>query len=83
MISSDVAPLGCARIRIPPTTGSVVGDKYDANRNGRVEADKVRDAIRDWFTEQVGSVVSTDQVRELIYLYFRGIDELAGDGEMQ
>ena len=56
---------------------------YDANRNGRIEADEVRDVIRDWFIEPVGSLVSTDQVRELIYLYFKGIDELAGDGEMR
>ena len=82
IILSHVDPLGYARIRIPPTTGSVVGDIYDGNRNGRIEADEVRDAIRDWFTEPVGSVVNTDQVRELIYLYFRGIDELAGDGEV-
>ncbi len=77
-ISDGVDPLGYSRIRIAEpvvTTGSVVGDKYDANKNGKIEASEVRDAIFDWFTEPVGSVITASEVRELIFLYFQALDE--------
>ena len=77
-IRDGADPLGYSRIRIAEpavTTGSVVGDRYDANKNGKIEEGEVRDAIADWFTEPVGSVVTTAEVRELIFLYFMALDE--------
>ena len=49
------------------TLGSL-GDRYDANNNGRIDKDEVLDAIDDYFE----GLVTKDNVLDLIDLYFAG-----------
>jgi hypothetical protein len=49
-----------------PTTGSVVGDQYDANDNGVIDLEEVYKAIDDYFDD----LISLEEVYEIIALYF-------------
>jgi hypothetical protein len=50
------------------TTGSVLGDRYDANEDGTIEESEVLEAIDDYFNPDIS--VTEKEVLDLIDLYF-------------
>ena len=51
------------------TTGSAVGNTYDANENGVIDVDEVLQAVDDYFDDIITDV---DEVLEVVDLYFDG-----------
>ena len=52
---------------VPSSLGEL-GDRYDANRNGRIEGDEVLNAVRDYFL----GLLTASEILEIISLYFAG-----------
>ena len=50
------------------STGSAVGDRYDANHNGVIDGPDVIQAVRDYFA----NIISGPEVIEVVRLYFAG-----------
>ena len=48
------------------TTGSVIGDRYDDNKNGVIDRDEVLQAVVDYFN----NIITRDEVLEVVVLYF-------------
>ena len=69
-IGDYIDMLGYARIRMASdvTTGSVVGDRYDANHNGVIDKVEVIAAFRDY----VGGQITKTQIIEIFRLYVAG-----------
>ena len=47
--------------------------RYDANNNGKIDRDEVLNGIDDFFTPPIGSVITREQVLDLIDLFFEGL----------
>ena len=50
------------------TTGSAMGDQYDANNNGVIDRDEVLSGIADFFD----GLLDRDSALEILFLYFEG-----------
>lgn len=67
-ISDDIDALGYARIRLAVTTGSALGDRYDANNNGVIEKAEVIAAIDDYLDSGANAPTKADVIA-IIDLY--------------
>ena len=47
--------------------------RYDDNDNAKIDRDEVLDGIEDFFTVPIGSVISREEVLDLIDLFFAGL----------
>ena len=51
-------------------------ERYDDNDNNKIDREEVLNGIDDFFTPPVGSVISREQVLDLIDLFFEGLGKL-------
>ena len=68
-IGDNIDMLGYARIRLAVSTGSALGDRYDANNNGIIEKAEVIAAIDDYLFGGGAQAISKSDVIEIIDLY--------------
>ena len=68
-IGNNIDVLGYARIRLAVSTGSALGDRYDANYNGVIDKAEVIAAINDYLDGEGAEAISKSDVIEIINLY--------------
>ena len=68
-IGNNVDVLGYARIRLAVSTGSALGDRYDADNNGVIDKAEVIAAINDYLDGEGTEAISKSDVIEIINLY--------------
>ena len=72
-IGDDVDNLGYARIRVAMSTGSAIGDRYDADRDGVISRTEAIAAINDYlFGSETGEEISRSDILEIINFYLFG-----------
>ena len=68
-IGNNIDVLGYALIRLAVSTGSALGDRYDANNSGVIDKAEVIAAINDYLDGEGAEAISKSDVIEIINLY--------------
>ena len=69
--NKSAAAVSANAVTATPTTGSVVGDIYDANKDGIIQKTEAIAAVRAYFAP--GSTLAKEDVIEVIRLYFAAL----------